>query len=384
MAGGGGKVAETIYNVTTLTFDDPIPAGSDSYAERQMPFLNRSNISFANAKIGSLQLRDDDPDFDDTLVVQKDSTGQTLVNDTTLGTHTVEAGQTMSFFYGTFIEQLDADGVGTGHLFRIQFPMVGYLENGSPVFSYLGLGHSVIMMPVTKNGVTPVFDQNAPYRFHSKSLSGSNAANTNTIPYAPQDNAPCFTTGTLIDTDAGPRRIETLRPGDHIRTRDHGLRRLFWIGCKALDARDLDRSPNLLPIRIAAGALAPQTPTLDLVVSPQHRVLVRQQGHLRLVAAKHLLGMPGITIDRDERGVGYWHMLFDGHEIVRSNGAWTESLYTGPEALKAVTPAARREILQLFPELACPDRLRGSVPAHPFMSGREARQLVSDTVGSVI
>ena len=48
-------------------------------------------------------------------------------------------------------------------------------------------------------------------------------------------------------------------------------------------------------------------------------------------------------------------MLFDQHEIVHSDGAWTESLFTGPEALKAVGPEAVREMLELFPDLISPD-----------------------------
>ncbi|HCE71257.1 MAG TPA: type I secretion protein, partial [Ruegeria sp.] len=37
------------------------------------------------------------------------------------------------------------------------------------------------------------------------------------------ENIICFTPGTLIATAHGPRAIETLRPGDLIVTRDHGL-----------------------------------------------------------------------------------------------------------------------------------------------------------------
>ena len=59
--------------------------------------------------------------------------------------------------------------------------------------------------------------------------------------------------------------------------------------------------------------------------------------------------------------------------MVRSNGAWTESLYTGPEALKAVSGAARREILALFPHLSDPGFR--STGARRLLNGREGRKL---------
>ena len=74
-----------------------------------------------------------------------------------------------------------------------------------------------------------------------------------------------------------------------------------------------------------------------------------------LIPAKKLLALPGIDIDLEADGVEYFHMLFDTHQMVWSNGAVTESLFTGPEALKAVSPEVREEIVSLFPEIMQPD-----------------------------
>ena len=51
----------------------------------------------------------------------------------------------------------------------------------------------------------------------------------------------------------------------------------------------------------------------------------------------------------------------------------TESLYTGPQALRAVGRAARQEIFALFPELERATVLRPS--ARELASGRMARKL---------
>lgn len=188
---------------------------------------------------------------------------------------------------------------------------------------------------------------------------------------------PCFCRGTLIQTDHGAVAVEQLRVGDLVQTRDHGLQPIRWIGRRALDAVDLAAAPRLRPIRIRAGALGRGVPALDLTVSPQHRVLVRSAIAQRmfdcaevLVAAKQLLAIEGIEQVETE-AVEYFHILFDRHEIVLSNGAETESLYTGAEALKAVGKAARDEILALFPAL----RDSPAEAARPLIPGAKARQL---------
>ncbi|MFD1797797.1 Hint domain-containing protein, partial [Paracoccus aurantiacus] len=72
--------------------------------------------------------------------------------------------------------------------------------------------------------------------------------------------------------------------------------------------------------------------------------------------------------------VSYVHFLFDDHQIVRANGAASESLYTGAEALKSVGPAAVEEIFAIFPELQT--REHAPLPARQLASGRMARKLV--------
>ena len=93
-----------------------------------------------------------------------------------------------------------------------------------------------------------------------------------------------------------------------------------------------------------------------------------------LIAANKLLGVEGFEVDHDTQEVEYFHMLFDQHEIVFSNGAPTESLFTGPEALKSVAPEARAEIEALFPEILEPDFI--PVPARLIPEkGRRMRRL---------
>ncbi|MDN3713477.1 Hint domain-containing protein [Paracoccus cavernae] len=207
------------------------------------------------------------------------------------------------------------------------------------------------------------------------------AASFNPIFFNQGTFVPCFVAGTLIATEFGSRPVETLVAGDCVWTRDNGLQPIRWIGARHLDAMALNRAAKLKPIRIRAHALAPQTPSTDLLVSPQHRVLLHSRTAQKLfgtdqvlVAAKQLLALDGVEIAEDLAEVTYVHILFDQHEIVRSNDVETESLYTGPEALRSVGPAAREEILTLFPELEDPAFL--PQPARRLLTGREARALV--------
>lgn len=117
-------------------------------------------------------------------------------------------------------------------------------------------------------------------------------------------------------------------------------------------------NPKLRPIRFRAGALEKNVPSSDPVVFPQHRLLVGSKVAMRrfgamevLVAARQLLGIDHVDIADDLTAVGYFHVLFERHEWVIANGTGAESLYTGPQTLKAVGRSAQDKIFAIFPEL---------------------------------
>lgn len=230
------------------------------------------------------------------------------------------------------------------------------------------------------NGGLPATPTTLVYSAKTENGDTAQGDNDGHLDFYDSYNAVCFCTGTLIETDRGPRAIETLQPGDLVLTRDNGLQPLRWLGQRRLGPADLAVAPNLRPVRISAGALGPGCPAHDLEVSPQHRLMVRSRIARRmfgadevLVAARHLCGLPGIAEIETATEVCYLHMLFDRHEIVQANGAPAESLHTGPMALRSLSPRARHEIFTLFPELrggACPRQ-----PARPLIEGRRSRQM---------
>lgn len=190
----------------------------------------------------------------------------------------------------------------------------------------------------------------------------------------------CFARGTLIATPTGERAIETLEVGDLVSTLDSGPQRIRWISSRSFRSGRLSAHPELLPIRIEAGALGDGYPLQDLVVSPQHRIALsspiiqRMFGEEEvLVPAKMLLDLPGVSVETVNT-VEYFHFILDRHELVWANGAASETMLTGPMALRTLGPAQIRELSQIFPDILRPDHV--PAPARRILKRKEKEQML--------
>lgn len=178
-----------------------------------------------------------------------------------------------------------------------------------------------------------------------------------TSPLREEPAIPCFTAGTMIATPRGEVKVEDLKAGDRVLTRDNGIQTITWAGAKRIDPKTMKRNPALRPILIKAGALGNGLPDRDLRLSPTHRVLVVSElaqlyfGETEvLVAAKHLLTMNDVSIAKAPYET-YYHFMCARHELVLSDGAWTESFQPGDYSLKGLDDDQRSELFMLFPEL---------------------------------
>lgn len=223
-------------------------------------------------------------------------------------------------------------------------------------------------------------DPGLTYNIQVVNVTPTNAPDT-TDPTSIID-VPCFAADTLIATPSGLKPIDSLTAGDLVCTADHGDQIIRWIGSTQLDRVALAAKPKLKPIRIEAGALGRGLPRRDLLVSPQHRMLVRSPIATRmfdatevLVPAHMLTDLPGISREDNAQSVTYYHMLFDRHEVVFAEGAPSESLFTGPQAMDSLPQAARDEILELFPDLRLPGYVARSA-RHIPSKGRKVRNMV--------
>lgn len=205
-------------------------------------------------------------------------------------------------------------------------------------------------------------------------LSGSfTLADGTLVTFSEIENIICFTPGARILTPRGLRRVESLRRGDLVITRDNGPQPVRWIGSRTVPGIE-----RFAPIRVATHVL--DGATAPLLVSPQHRFLFTgYKAELLfgcdevLVAAKHLLDGRDVTRAPQVK-VTYIHVMLDRHEVIYADGAATESFHAGDIGLAAISDQSREEMFRIFPELRSHPEAYGPT-ARPCLKRHEARLL---------
>ncbi len=192
-----------------------------------------------------------------------------------------------------------------------------------------------------------------------------------------ENYVPCFTADTRIKTPRGEVRAADIRAGDRVLTRDNGLQMVRWVGQRTLKRAEVQARPHLAPVTFQPGSLGPNLPERPLTVSPQHRVLLASAATQLwfgedevLVAAINLTGVAGVT--QAVADVTYVHILFDRHEIICGDGAWSESFQPGEQALRGFDTAQRAEIAELFPHLQAFGGRAQYPAARPTLRAHEA------------
>ncbi len=319
------------------------------------PFTLPSNATAEFAAGGaefSIEVEDDDPEFDDGF---QDDPNPGAPNQFLVGDETVTAAD------GTNISLTD------GSLLEVEFTLTATPQGGGPSVDllFVAVGPSENAGDLTLVVATGPVIPGVVYDISFKNDGGG-------TPYA---EIPCFGRGTLIDTPDGPRTVESLQVGDLVLTQDGGPQPVIWVDHQAMFRPSEER----WPVRIARGALGAGLPYRDLIVSPQHAMLLRDPlmdlhfGSPEVFArAGHLVGQPGI--DRVQLPlVEYFHVMVDGHDIIRAEGAATETFYPGPASRKWLSPHGRARLSQLYPALS-DDAAPAPFPtARLVLKGYEAR-----------
>lgn len=200
----------------------------------------------------------------------------------------------------------------------------------------------------------------------------------------PSGGVICFTPGTMIDTEDGPKPIEQIGEGDRVQTKDNGYREVLWTGQRRITGARLHAMPYLAPIRLQRGALGSGVPDPGLLVSPDHRVMIKGPSALALfntpevlVAARDLVNDSTIIVDRSVRQVTYHHMLMESHEVVFANGVETESFHPASAGLESLGDDDRARLLAQVPDLEVDVSTYGSY-ARRTVSATEAAILKHD------
>jgi hypothetical protein len=131
----------------------------------------------------------------------------------------------------------------------------------------------------------------------------------------------CFMAGTMIRTPDGEVAVETLAPGDLVMTTDDVAKPVAWLGKQTVSMVFADPLRSL-PIRVKAGALDENVPARDLLISPDHALLVDGV----LIHAGALVN--GTSILRETavpQVFVYYHVELDDHSLILAENAPAET-----------------------------------------------------------
>lgn len=193
----------------------------------------------------------------------------------------------------------------------------------------------------------------------------------------PDPTPVCYVDGTRLETVNGPVAVENLRVGDLLMTRDNGPQPIRWIGWTQHNWPGTEE--KLRPVRIPSRSLDGRLPHRDLMVSPQHRVLLCRESFAFMdddeeyfAPALSLEGYHGIGRATSCQTVRYYHVLMERHSILTAEGVQSESFFPGPMAMRNLSLGNRFQIMALFPQLAV-DPINGYSPlCRPALTKRQA------------
>jgi hypothetical protein len=143
-------------------------------------------------------------------------------------------------------------------------------------------------------------------------------------------SADCFLEGTRVRTPDGEVAVETLNRGDIVLTSDGAAKPVTWLGKQTISTVFSDPL-RVWPIRIKAGALRENVPVRDLLLSPDHAVLVDGA----LIQAGALVN--GTSIVRETtvpRIFVYYHVELDDHSLVLAENTPAETFVDNVDRLR--------------------------------------------------
>ncbi len=132
--------------------------------------------------------------------------------------------------------------------------------------------------------------------------------------------------GTAIDTANGPRQVQTLTPGDLVRTAADG-----FLPVRHVLTREVPAAARLAPVLLAAPALGLAA---DVLVAPGHRMRIEGADaeylfseDAVLVEARHLVPIAAVPLGHRRATQRYHQVVLDRHACISISGAWGESQF---------------------------------------------------------
>lgn len=170
-----------------------------------------------------------------------------------------------------------------------------------------------------------------------------------------------------VRTPCGARRIENVRPGDLIVTRDNGLKPVRMVWTRSVTAAEIAADPALAPIRLKPRAIGPMMPQRDLLVAAGHRILVPgyrladiPDTRSCLLAARDIAEVSDKAyVDKGHGDLVFYNLVFDDHQVFTANGLPVESYLPSPATVEELDEPVSRSLTEIFATDA------GSPPGFP-------------------
>lgn len=135
----------------------------------------------------------------------------------------------------------------------------------------------------------------------------------------------CFLAGTMIKTVNGSIAVEDLKIGDQIFTYhdQQNICSVTWVGYRDFNVRtDLSSEDAAgYPVKIVKDAIAEGVPCKDLLVTPEHSILLQGQ----FIPVRMLVNGSSIFYDRSITSYTFYHIETEEHSVISANNVLTES-----------------------------------------------------------
>lgn len=150
-----------------------------------------------------------------------------------------------------------------------------------------------------------------------------------------------------------------VRPGDLVVTRSNGLQPVQMVWKRKLRKAQIERHPELAPVRLRTRAVGPMMPQRDVMVAPDHRLLIPgfrlagvEDAQSVLIEAAKIAGMSD-SVERvtDLDHVTYYQLVFDSHQVITANGLPVESFLPDAAAVQALGGEMREALEERYPEV---------------------------------
>lgn len=263
------------------------------------------------------------------------------------------------------VTDMQGNPVASGQVYAEEFRVIDTV-GGAVRVDFIEIGGVLVGYSVTE-ALVP--GQSYPQ------LSSGNVTSSNESAYSSFVDVTCFAPDTLIETERGQVPAREIRPGDRVLTLDNGLQRVLWAGSQTVR----QPGPGQWPVRLNVLLPGTKAPFAPLCLSAQHRVLLSDPWFDLVGLGSEVLA-PACGLAQatpPDVPVTWCHLLFARHEIIRANGLWIESLFSGGSVFDRLPPIHR---------IAAAQALKGKrhrQTARPCLRRWEAKLFLRDNAPAI-